>query len=132
MYRDGSCASLAAPLDTPMLRFVSDRYLETETPQHRSKILCNALHIARIEWQQILVMTFKWSNWPNIKNTGTKYFCVSCEVYANSVADLRGARAPPTSGGPNSFIFMQFSAKKRLAHPLWQLVPPSGKSWIRH
>ena len=32
---------------------------------------------------------------------------------------------------PNSFIFMQFSAKKlqnnRLAHPLWELVPPLRK-----
>ena len=41
--------------------------------------------------------------------------------------------APP---GPNSFIFMQFSAKNlqnnRLAHPLWELAQPSGKSWIRH
>ena len=37
--------------------------------------------------------------------------------------------------GPNSFIFMQFSAKNlqinRLAHPLWQLAPSSWKSWIR-
>ena len=44
----------------------------------------------------------------------------------------RDARPP----SPNSFIFMQFSAKNlqnnRLAHPLWELSPPSGKSWIRH
>ena len=34
------------------------------------------------------------------------------------------------SKGPNSFIFMQFSAKNlqnnRLAHPLWELAPPHG------
>ena len=30
-------------------------------------------------------------------------------------------RAP---SGPNSFIFMQFLAKNRLVHPLWELVPP--------
>ena len=43
-----------------------------------------------------------------------------------------GMRAPP--GGPNSFIFMQFSAK------MWKIIailgvgapPPWGKSWIRH
>ena len=41
-------------------------------------------------------------------------------------------RAPPP-GGPNSFIFMQFSAK------IWKIIailrvgaPPWGKSWIRH
>ena len=49
------------------------------------------------------------------------------------LADPRGApgtRAPP---GPNSFIFMQFSAK------IWKVIailrvgaPPWGKSWIRH
>ena len=35
----------------------------------------------------------------------------------------------------HSLIFMQFSAKKlqnnRLAHPLWELAPISGKSLIR-
>ena len=34
----------------------------------------------------------------------------------------------PSPPGPNSFILMQFSAKNmqhvRLAHPLWELVPP--------
>ena len=30
-------------------------------------------------------------------------------------------------GGPNSFIFMQFLAKKRLAHPLWELAPTLRK-----
>ena len=40
-------------------------------------------------------------------------------------------RTPPR--GPNSFIFMQFSGKNKLAHPLWELAPsPLGKSWIRH
>ena len=41
-----------------------------------------------------------------------------------------GTRAPP--GGPNSFIFMQFSAQ------MWKIIailgvgaPPWGKSWIR-
>ena len=44
----------------------------------------------------------------------------------------RQGRAPPP-GGPNSFIFMQFSAK------MWKIIailgvgaPPWGKSWIRH
>ena len=52
-----------------------------------------------------------------------------------ALADPRGgardARPPP--GGPNSFIFMQFSAK------MWKIIailgvgaPPWGKSWIRH
>ena len=43
-----------------------------------------------------------------------------------------GARdAPP--GGPNSFIFMQFSTKKLQNNSTvrsWRT--PSGKSWIRH
>ena len=37
-----------------------------------------------------------------------------------------GARYPPPPRGPNSFIFVQFSAQKmrnnRLAHPLWELA----------
>ena len=37
---------------------------------------------------------------------------------------------------PNSFIFMEFSAKNlqsnRLVHPLWELAPPSGKSLMHH
>ena len=40
----------------------------------------------------------------------------------------RQGREPHSPQGPNSFIFMQFSAKKlqnnRLAHPLWELRPP--------
>ena len=48
----------------------------------------------------------------------------------------RGARDARPPWGPNPFIFMQFSAKKlqnnRLAHPLWELAPISGKSLIRH
>ena len=49
-----------------------------------------------------------------------------------SVADLRGVAGTCTPpGGPNSFIFMQFSAKKlqnnRLAHPFWELAHPLGK-----
>ena len=49
------------------------------------------------------------------------------EIGPRAVADLGGARdARPRV--PNSFIFMQFSAKKRLAHPLLKLAPPSGKS----
>ena len=42
-----------------------------------------------------------------------------------------GARDPPARG-PNSFIFVQFSAQKmrnnRLAHPLWELVHPPMES----
>ena len=36
----------------------------------------------------------------------------------------KGAPGMGVPGGPNSFIFMQFSAKNRLAHPLWELVSP--------
>ena len=52
-----------------------------------------------------------------------------------TLADPRGAAAPGTRGprGPNSFIFMQFSAK------IWKIIailgvgaPPWGKSWICH
>ena len=34
-----------------------------------------------------------------------------------------GTRAP-IGGCPNSFIFMQFRPKNRLAHPLWELTRP--------
>ena len=44
---------------------------------------------------------------------------------------------PPPPPGPNSFILMHFLAKSlqnnRLAHPLWELTPPSpGKFWFRY
>ena len=53
------------------------------------------------------------------------------------VADPRGrqgrAHSPPRPGGPNSFIFMQFSAKNsKIIALLGVGAPPSGKSWIRH
>ena len=31
-------------------------------------------------------------------------------------------------GRPNSFTFVQISAKNRLAHPLWELAPPQENS----
>ena len=34
----------------------------------------------------------------------------------------------PTPPGVKTFIFMQFLAKNRLTHPLWELAPPSQKS----
>ena len=53
-----------------------------------------------------------------------------------ALADPRGRQGrapPPPPRGSNSFIFMQFSAKK------WKIIailgvgaPPWGKSWIRH
>ena len=56
------------------------------------------------------------------------------EIGTQPVADLRGgARDARPPGGPNSFIFMQFSAKKIGWHThfgSWR--PPWGKSWIRH
>ena len=33
---------------------------------------------------------------------------------------------------PNTFIFMQFSAKKLVSTPILGVGAPSGKSWIRH
>ena len=56
-------------------------------------------------------------------------------LIGGSMEGTREAQPPPPQGGrqgltwgPNSFIFMQFSAKKmennRLAHPLWELAPP--------
>ena len=53
---------------------------------------------------------------------------ISVEIVAVhiAVADLRGRHRRPR--GPNSFIFMQFSARKlqnnRLAHPSWELAHP--------
>ena len=57
----------------------------------------------------------------------------SWTVRTNQWRILGDARDACLPGGPNSFIFMQFLAKKnRLAHSLWELAPPSGKSWIGH
>ena len=42
----------------------------------------------------------------------------------SAVSDLRGRQRLPPPEGPNTFIFRQFSAKKGLAHPLWELAPP--------
>ena len=45
----------------------------------------------------------------------------------------RQGRAPPLPGGPNSFIFMQFSAKNQKNNRFLGVGAPSwGKSWIRH
>ena len=51
-----------------------------------------------------------------------------------TVADLRGgARDARPPGGPNSFIFMQFSAKKKsVSTPTLGVGAPQGKSWIHH
>ena len=53
-------------------------------------------------------------------------------IYIGGSKGGRQGRAPPP-GGPNSFIFMQFSANN------WKIIaflgvgaPPWGKSWIRH
>ena len=46
------------------------------------------------------------------------------------VVDPGSARDPRSPLGPNSFIFMQFSAKilqnNRLAHPIWSWCPLLG------
>ena len=41
--------------------------------------------------------------------------------------DTRGRHGCMPPGDPNSFIFMQFSAKNRLAHPL--LPATGGSAW---
>ena len=44
-----------------------------------------------------------------------------------------GARDARPPGGPNSFIFIQFSAKiRKIIAILGVGAPPWGKSWIRH
>ena len=47
-----------------------------------------------------------------------------------------GERQGCAPRGPNCFIFRQFLAKNlqnnRLIHPIWELAPTSGKSWICH
>ena len=51
-----------------------------------------------------------------------------------SIGGSKGVPGTPPPRGPNSFIFLQFSAKNlqnnRLAHPLWELA--HTKSWNRH
>ena len=55
-----------------------------------------------------------------------------CFLRGSAVADLRGAPGtrPPPPEGQNSFIFMQFSAKKIGSHThlgSWRPPPPPGK-----
>ena len=57
---------------------------------------------------------------------------------SEALEDPRGRQGRALPWGPNSFIFMQFSAKKiaKKFPTLGVGVPPhplaSGKSWIRH
>ena len=66
------------------------------------------------------------SNWPSyILNER----CVNMTPWQYpTLADPGGARDVCPPRGPNSLIFMQFSANNlqnsRLAHPLWELAPP--------
>ena len=64
--------------------------------------------------------------------TGDESICLKLKPLADPRGAL-GMRVPP---GPNSFIFMQFLAKKlqdnRLTRPLWKLALPSEKSCIYH
>ena len=74
----------------------------------------------------------KYSLLVRMRQTGIGTSCVGREpaegfLSVDAVADLRGRQGRvPLNGGPNSFIFMQFSAKKmqnnRLAHPFWELA----------
>ena len=55
------------------------------------------------------------------------------EYDLKSLADLRGT--PGTRVPPRVQILSfscSFRPKNRLADLLWELAPPSGKSWIRH
>ena len=46
----------------------------------------------------------------------------------NALADLRGAPGTPPPRGPNSFIFMQFSAKNVRNSPNLGVGAPPGKN----
>ena len=50
------------------------------------------------------------------------------------VADLHSKilDARPPWGSKFFHFHAVFGRKNRLAHPLWELAPPWGKSWIRH
>ena len=48
-----------------------------------------------------------------------------------SCGSKRGARKA-TLGSKFFHFRAVFGKKKWFAHPLWELAPPSGKSWIRH
>ena len=90
-----------------------------------------------------LVCTLRTSLWRCIfysrlfgrkKGGYTKINCGRISMSEISGGSKGGARDAPPPGGPNSFIFMQFSAKIIGSHThfgSWR-PPPSGKSWIRH
>ena len=55
-------------------------------------------------------------------------------IKKSSLVDPRGGARDVPTRGPNSSILMQFSAKNRLAHPLWELTlpPPPKESATDH
>ena len=67
----------------------------------------------------------KYSVWATCQHFYEIYVCFS--ICRSAVLDLGGLGMHAPTLGPNSFVFMQFSANKlsnnRLAHPLWGWRP---------
>ena len=78
-------------------------------------------------------LTNHWSmNWWQ-RQGHLSHSCLAGPVLASCIGGSKGGARDAPPGGPNSFIFMQFSAK------IWKIIailgvstPPWGKSWIRH
>ena len=53
--------------------------------------------------------------------------------FYDSVTDLKGVPGTRAPLGVQILSFSySFRQNNRFSHPLWELAPPSGKSWIRH
>ena len=68
-------------------------------------------------WTEFLTHTCENITFPQLR----------LQTVINISSSRGGARVAHPTSGPNSFFFMQFSAKNlrnnRLAHPLWELAP---------
>ena len=82
-------------------------------------------------WEYLVCGDYLWcKGWPSRTKMLSK-------LHRIALVDPRGVPGMrPPGRVPNSFIFLQFSAKNlqnnRLAHQLRELAPPLRKSWIRH
>ena len=71
-----------------------------------------------------------WADAPRQTPRWANGYCSKWYALADPRGGARDARPP---WGPNSFIFMQFSAKNwKIIELLGVGAPPWGKSWIRH
>ena len=127
--------------DDSLLRLVANVICDLETQEDLFSPWSGQSEGSQVSWWSSSMMLTR-----NVRDLGSNP-CWGTELFFESLivtnsthcyhwriqgGGAPGTRAPPP-GGPNSFIFMQFSAK------MWKIIailgvgaPPWGKSWIRH